>query len=352
MCEDKVNNADILLDWYDFHARKMPWRVSPKDRKAGIVPDPYHVWMSEIMLQQTTVAAVRAYFLKFTEQWPTVFDLAAAKDDDVMAAWAGLGYYARARNLLKCARRVAHNLGGVFPKQETELRDLPGIGHYTAAAIAAIAFDQSANVVDGNVERVMARYHAIKAPLPGSKPVLKDLAASMLPKARFGDYAQGLMDLGATICTPKNPACGICPWMQGCKARGEGLEKTLPAKVAKAVKPTRYGICFVILRKDGAVLLERRPEQGLLGGMYGWPGTEWGKARPPTAPPFPSDWHTVSEDVHHTFTHFHLKLRVLKTVVSLDFNWSPGKFFEKDQFNPDDLPTVMRKVWALAYRTS
>ena len=239
----------------------MPWRVSPADRKAGVLPDPYAVWMSEIMLQQTTVAAVRDYHRKFMAIWPHVRDLAAAEDADVMAAWAGLGYYARARNLLKCARAVVADHGGVFPDSYDELLKLPGVGPYTAAAVSAIALDRPETVVDGNVERVMARLYDIHAPLPGSKGELTTKAKELTPRARPGDYAQAVMDLGATICTPRSPACGICPWRDPCAARVAGTAAELPKKPPKKKTPTRYGIVYVARRTDGAWLLETRPEK-------------------------------------------------------------------------------------------
>ncbi|MEL6522068.1 MAG: A/G-specific adenine glycosylase, partial [Pseudomonadota bacterium] len=263
----------ILLSWYDRQARVMPWRVGPAERAKGIRPDPYRVWMSEVMLQQTTVAAVRSYFLTFTDRWPTVRDLAAAEDGDVMAAWAGLGYYARARNLLKCARVVAREHGGIFPDSREALLKLPGIGPYTASAIASIAFDEPATVVDGNVERVMARYYSVETSLPAAKPELTRLAEQLTPNARPGDYAQAVMDLGATICTPRSPACGICPWMDGCSARRAGNAAQLPRKAPKVAKPIRFGTAYLARRGDGAWLLERRPSKGLLGGMLGWPGS-------------------------------------------------------------------------------
>ncbi|SDW89054.1 A/G-specific adenine glycosylase [Roseicitreum antarcticum] len=265
--------ADQLLHWYDRNARVMPWRVSPADRAAGQRSDPYAVWLSEVMLQQTTVATVRDYFRKFIARWPTVQDLAAAQDADVMAAWAGLGYYARARNLLKCARAVSA-LGG-FPDTHAGLIALPGIGPYTASAVAAIAFDRAEVVVDGNVERVMARLHNDPTPLPAAKPRLTAYAAALTPQTRPGDYAQAVMDLGATICTPRNPACGICPLRTPCAARAEGTAVSLPRKTPKAAKPVRAGHIYLARSPQGAWLLERRPDRGLLGGMLGWPGSEW-----------------------------------------------------------------------------
>lgn len=329
-----------LLAWYDRAARVMPWRIGPAER-AGVRPDPYHVWLSEVMLQQTTVAAVRAYFHRFTARWPTVSDLAAAPDAEVMAEWAGLGYYARARNLLKCARVVAGELGGRFPQTASELRQLPGIGPYTAAAIAAIAFDEPAVVVDGNVERVVARLWAVQTPLPGAKPELTELAGRLTPAARPGDHAQAMMDLGATICTPRNLACAICPVRNWCAAQPLGIAAELPRKAPKAEKPTRLGLAYVAVNAAGDVLLERRPEKGLLGGMIGFPGSDWGD-NPTPAPPLPAGWREAPSEVRHTFTHFHLRLRVLVARVE-----GPG-FTSRANFAPAALPTVMRKVWDTA----
>lgn len=335
-----------LLNWYDIHAREMPWRVPPAARKVGVLPDPYAVWLSEVMLQQTTVAAVRDYHRKFMGIWPTVADLAAADDADVMAAWAGLGYYARARNLLKCARRVVADHGGVFPDTFDALLTLPGIGPYTAAAIAAIAFDRPETVVDGNVERVMARIHDIHTPLPKAKAELTNRAGELTPQKRPGDYAQAVMDLGATICTPRNPACGICPWRDGCAARQAGTAGELPKKTPKKKTPTRLGIVYIAQRNDGAWLLETRPETGLLGGMLGWPGSDWSDA-PEPAPPITADWTELGEEARHTFTHFHLRLRIMTAQVPNDAYPTRGKFIEKAAFRPAALPTVMRKVYDL-----
>ncbi|MFY0693272.1 MAG: A/G-specific adenine glycosylase [Paracoccaceae bacterium] len=340
-------SSDALLAWYDRHARQMPWRVAPADRAAGVQPDPYRVWLSEVMLQQTTVAAVRDYFEKFTRLWPTVHDLAAARDEDVMAAWAGLGYYARARNLLKCARAVVDTHQGVFPDTRDGLQSLPGIGPYTSAAISAIAYDLPEAVVDGNVERVMARLHAVETPLPTSKSELTARAADATPKLRPGDYAQAVMDLGATICTPKNPACGICPWRDPCKARARGIAAELPRKLPKPAKPTRRGIAYVARRSDGAWLLERRPESGLLGGMLGWPGSAWDTA-PSDTPPFEAAWRDPGLEVRHTFTHFHLRLEIRTAHVSGEIEPDFAQFVPHETFRPADLPTVMRKVFDLA----
>ncbi len=325
-----------LLAWYDAHARDLPWRVPPG---AGRRPDPYGVWLSEVMLQQTTVAAVRDYWHRFRATWPRVEDLAAAEDADVMAAWAGLGYYARARNLLKCARVVTKDHGGRFPETEEALLALPGIGSYTAAAIASIAFDNRAVVVDGNVERVCARLAAIQTPLPQAKPAIRAVADTLTPTARPGDHAQAMMDLGATICTPKAPACILCPLCDDCDARAAGIAADLPQKAPKKAKPERRG--FVYLAQSGEYwLTEMRPPQGLLGGMRAFPTSDWSDA-PTAAPPFAADWREVGE-VRHTFTHFHLTLTVLQT----DEQATP----DRGAWGPLDasaLPTVFAKAHAL-----
>lgn len=340
--------SDILLHWYDRHRRAMPWRALP-----GQASDPYCVWLSEIMLQQTTVATVGPYFERFLGLWPTIRDLAAADLDEVLHAWQGLGYYARARNLHKCAKFVATERGGVFPDTDSDLLKLPGIGPYTAAAIAAIAFGRKATVVDGNVERVMARLFAVEDPLPGSKDILRAHAAALTPETRCGDYAQAVMDLGATICSPKNPACGICPLNDRCDARRLGIEAYLPKKSPKAERPTRRGVAFWIVEPDGAVLLRRRVESGLLGGMMEVPSTDWvedGVWTPAEAlkhAPVLADWQPVQGLVRHTFTHFHLELTVLAARVEktgeVDGVWcAAGKFGDYA------LPTVMKKVVRLS----
>ena len=337
-----------MLNWYDAQARVMPWRTSPQDRAAGVLPDPYRVWLSEVMLQQTTVATVRGYFLRFTQRWPTVAALAAAADDDVMAQWAGLGYYARARNLLKGARAVVADHGGAFPQDHAALLRLPGVGPYTAAAIGAIAFDLPLTVVDGNVERVMARLHNVQTPLPAARPALASLASTLTPVHRPGDYAQAVMDLGATICRPRNPACALCPLRLCCMAFAEGDPATLPRKTPKPEKPTREGTLWLGRRPDGALLLERRPDRGLLGGMLGFPGTDWdtkGGQMTGTAP-IRAEWAEAGE-VRHTFTHFHLRLQVLTAESS--GNPQRGSFVAHNRFAPGDLPTLMRKAYDLAF---
>lgn len=335
--------GSLLLAWYDRHRRALPWRALP-----GEAVDPYRVWLSEVMLQQTTTVAVAPYFRAFLERWPTIQALAAAPVEEVMHAWAGLGYYARARNLHECAKTVAGWRGGRFPEDEDSLRQLPGVGGYTAAAIAAIAFGRRAVVVDGNVERVMARLFAVTDPLPAVKPRLKELAAGLTPSVRCGDYAQAVMDLGATVCTPKSPACAICPWMGPCAARHQGIAAQLPAKSAKPERPLRRGLAFWTLRKDGAVLLRRRPPVGLLGGMMEVPSTDWraeawtlaeAAAQAPTA----AEWTVLPGLVRHGFTHFQLELAVAvgKTGPAPP---ARGIWCALDRLGDQALPTVMRKV--------
>ncbi|WP_417242048.1 A/G-specific adenine glycosylase [Celeribacter sp.] len=336
-----------LLAWYDAHARVLPWRIAPQDRARGIIPDPYRVWLSEIMLQQTTVAAVKAYFERFTALWPTVADLAAAPDDAVMAEWAGLGYYARARNLLKCARVIVAEHGGAFPNSHATLLTLPGIGPYTASAVSAIAFDAPETVLDGNVERVMSRLFLVEIPLPTSKPELMALATRLTPTARAGDYAQAVMDLGATVCTPKSPACDICPLVHVCRAHRSGVAAQLPKKVPKKPKPVRLGHVYVTRTAAKEWVLEKRPEKGLLGGMLGWPTSEWNEA-PSATPPYDAPWHHVGE-VRHTFTHFHL---ILSVHVAPCVTAPEGTVLvPQAAFRPSDLPTLMRKAFDLAQAT-
>jgi A/G-specific adenine glycosylase len=313
-----------VLAWYDAHARTLAWRA-PRGEPA----DPYRVWLSEIMLQQTTTPHATPYFLDFTRRWPTADALAAADAADVMAAWAGLGYYARARNLLACARVVARELGGRFPDTEDGLHALPGVGPYTAAAIAAIAFDRPANVVDGNVERVMARLFAVVTPLPAAKPELRRLAGSLVAADRPGDWAQALMDLGATVCRPAAPLCDVCPLIDACQARATGAPEAFPVRAAKTERPHRHGVAFR-LRNAGRVALVRRPPKGLLGGMLGLPTTPW-RAAPWTEAealahaPAASGWRLTGQ-IEHVFTHFSLTLAVWETradEAAPDFVWTP-----------------------------
>ncbi len=322
-----------LLDWYDAHGRTLAWRAPP-----GSPPfDPYRVWLSEVMLQQTTTPHATPYFQAFTARWPTVTDLASAEDSDVMAAWAGLGYYARARNLLACARAVARDHGGVFPDTEAGLLALPGVGAYTAAAVAAIAFGRPANVVDGNVERVVARLFAVGTPLPAAKPVLKRLAATLIADDRPGDWPQALMDLGATVCRPGKPLCGACPLTSWCAGYASGHPERWPLKAKKADRPHRTGVAWVLRDDRGRVALVRRPDKGLLGGMMGLPTSEWGVSQADAAPPVAGDWREAGA-IEHVFTHFSLTLSVQTATGSGDFLWT-----ELEQAL-NSLPTVFRKA--------
>ncbi|WFU02722.1 A/G-specific adenine glycosylase [Rhizobium sp. CB3171] len=336
-----------LLAWYDRHHRDLPWRVSPPMAARGIRPDPYHIWLSEVMLQQTTVPAVKAYFAKFLERWPTVDDLAAAPTDDVMAAWAGLGYYARARNLKKCAEAVAAEHDGRFPDTEDGLRALPGIGDYTAAAVAAIAFNRRAAVMDGNVERVISRLYAIAMPLPTAKPLMKQKVASLTPADRPGDFAQAMMDLGATICTPKRPACSLCPFNNACEALRLHDPEHFPVKAAKKEKPVRQGAAFVAVNDDGEIYLRRRIASGLLGGMTEVPTTGW-TARldgetSAAAAPFPADWQAAGS-VTHVFTHFELRLSIYRAQVASNTTHNDGWWEPVTNLEAQALPTVMKKA--------
>ncbi len=321
--------ANRLLGWYDRAARVLPWRVPPG---SAAVPDPYRVWMAEVMLQQTTVAAVAGYFERFTARWPTVADLAAADDADVMAAWAGLGYYARARNLLACARAVTSEHAGTFPDSEAGLRALPGVGDYTAAAVAAIAFGRPAVVVDANIERVIARHRLIETPLPAAKRDIKAELAPLVPADRPGDFAQALMDLGATICTSRSPACGICPVMADCRARGRTDIERLPVKPPKKAKPHRHGLAYWI-EQGGRVWLVRRPDEGMLGGMRALPGGDW--ADMPVR-----ESGIVSVD--HGFTHFDLTLTLVRREAQDAA--AEGIWWPISDLDAAGLPTLYRKL--------
>ncbi len=348
----KASVTEAMLTWYDAERRDLPWRYAP-GRKA----DAYRVWLSEIMLQQTTVKAVIPYFEKFTKLWPTVTDLAAADEEDVLRAWAGLGYYSRAQNLLRCARFVADTYDGVFPRHVPELIKLPGIGPYTAAAISSIAFDEPVLPIDGNIERVISRFFAIETPLPKSKPDIRDRAQHLTASNRAGDFAQAMMDLGATVCTPKRPSCLMCPIQTGCAARQRGLETVLPHKAVKPDRPIRRGIAFVAVSEDGAVLLRQRPDTGLLARMIEVPSTEWLEDMPEEAevlrtPPVKADWWRVPGMVTHTFTHFRLEIEVFRATVpknaALTF-WADAKrcrWVHRRKLEHEALPSVMRKIIA------
>ncbi len=355
MTIDKTNLravSDLLLAWYDRSRRDLPWRYAP-----GMTADPYRVWLSEIMLQQTTVKAVVPYFEAFTRQWPKVGDLAAAPLDDVLAAWAGLGYYARARNMHACAVVVTRMHGGVFPASEAALLELPGIGPYTAAAVICIGHGLKATPVDGNVERVVSRLFAVRETLPGSKPKLRAHAATLTPDQRAGDFVQAMMDLGATICTPKSPSCLICPLVGPCRANALGIANELPAKDAKAERPIRFGVAFVVERDDGAVLLRRRAPTGLLGGMIEVPSTEWLAEMPGdnvirSAAPVDATYADIDATVVHVFTHFRLELAVRRATVSASvarkLPVAAGRFVPRAELDNEALPTAMRKVLVAA----
>jgi A/G-specific adenine glycosylase len=340
-------SADLLV-WYDRHHRELPWRVSPKARASGRLAEPYHIWLSEVMLQQTTVQAVKAYFVKFLTLWPTVADLAAADTEDVMKAWAGLGYYARARNLKKCAEAVVALHGGRFPQTVEGLRELPGIGDYTSAAVAAIAFDIRALVMDGNVERVVSRLFAVREALPGAKPILKAHLETLTPWERPGDFAQAMMDLGATICTPKRPACSLCPWRENCMALANDDPEKFPFKAARKDKPVRQGAAFVAMDERGRVLLRKRIDSGLLGGMTEVPTTAWNSNRDGAtgteAAPFDAGW-KASGAITHVFTHFELRLSVYRADVnSADLAADEGWWEPVTNLETQALPTVMKKA--------
>jgi A/G-specific adenine glycosylase len=338
------NLSAELLAWYDRHRRVLPWRAL-----AGQRTPPYAVWLSEIMLQQTTIAAVIPYFLRFLDRWPTVADLAAAPLDDVLTEWAGLGYYARARNLHACAKAVVERHGGIFPADREALKALPGIGDYTSGAIAAIAFDIPAAAVDGNAERALSRVFAIETPMPAAKPELRAIGESLVPPDRPGDFAQALMDLGATICTPRKPSCVLCPWRDSCRALALGIAETLPRKAEKAARPHRSGIAFWVVDGTGAVLLRRRAEKGLLGGMMEVPSTEW-VAAPPSegavqaVAPVKAEWRILPGQVRHVFTHFELTLTVWAAKVPGRGDSKVGTWITLERFGDYALPSLMMKV--------
>lgn len=345
-----LQDTDILafrekiLNWYDEHKRVLPWRAVD-----GVLQDPYKVWLSEIMLQQTTVPAVIPYFLKFTQMWPDVYSLARANQTELMNEWAGLGYYARARNLHACAKKIADDFHGEFPKEEDILKTLPGIGEYTAAAIRSIAFDLPSTVVDGNIERIMARYCAIHTPLPKGKPDIKKKAAQFAGDNTFrcGDYAQALMDLGATVCTPKSPKCDICPIEDTCLARTMKTQEDFPYKEKKKISPKKLGYVYLITDSQDRVLLEQRGENGLLGGMIGLPTSEWlqEKRVHHNLVAAQSDMIVLDHDIKHIFTHFILHLRPC-VIKIIDNRHLPNSFFwvDKNEFSNQKFPTVFKKA--------
>jgi len=336
-------DARALLAWYDRRRRDLPWRARPGERA-----DPYAVWLSEIMLQQTTVEAVKPYFDAFLARWPNVEALASAPLDEVMKAWAGLGYYARARNLHACAQRLAFERGGIFPKKEAELLSLPGVGPYTAAAVAAIAFDAPTVAVDGNVERVVARLFAIDRPLREAKRELRDRAQTLLPASRFGDFTQALMDLGATVCTPRGPRCDLCPFAPACAAARRGETERFPVKAQSLAKPLRRGAAFV-LTSGGAALLRTRPMRGLLGGMSEFPSTpfrvDFDPSRARAHAPAAARWRELPGEVEHVFTHFSLRLTIFAaTLPPPPPDIENGRWTPLSRLAEEGLPTLMRKV--------
>lgn len=339
-------SAGTLLAWYDRHRRRLPWRAENDAR-----PDPYAVWLSEIMLQQTTVKAVAPYYERFLTRWPTVSDLSSVMLEDVLKLWAGLGYYARARNLHACARAILEKHGGVFPDTEEELLALPGIGPYTAAAIAAIAFGRKATPVDGNIERVISRLFALEEALPAAKPRIKALAETLTPENRPGDFAQAMMDLGASICSPKKPACSLCPWSEPCVAHKRGDQETFPRKTPKANGKLRRGAAFVVTRADGALLARTRPDKGLLAKMTEVPTTEWShhfdEREALMHAPLKAKWHRAVGAVNHVFTHFPLELAVYRTKVPNTTRAPKGmRWIPAGEITGEAFPNLFRKVIA------
>ncbi|MCY4183837.1 MAG: A/G-specific adenine glycosylase [Rhodobacteraceae bacterium] len=339
--------SDKLLAWYDHNGRTLPWRMK-KGSDCTSKPDPYRIWISEIMLQQTTVPVVTKYYEKFLDLWPTVEDLANAIHDEVMACWAGLGYYTRARNLIPCAKRIVMDHDGKFPSTSGELLDLPGIGTYTASAIQAIAFDLSVPVVDGNAERVYSRVTGLTTPLPRSKPEIKRIAEQMTPLGRSGDYAQAIMDLGSIVCKPKMPNCPHCPWNGFCQSYRLGLQNEIPYRQPKTPKPTRSGIMYVCLSENNHFMLERRPQSGLLGGTLGWPGFGWDKGSGGKFPELTGGLELPGE-ISHVFTHFKTSIAVRAGVVeSSEFSSLDVAWVDQEGFDASKLPTLMRKVFTHA----
>lgn len=338
--------AHRLLQWYFINAREMPWRIQPHDHAQGVRADPYHIWLSEVMLQQTQVATVKDYFLKFVKKWPTVFDLANSDQEDVLKAWAGLGYYSRARNLKKCADMVVAEHQGQFPSTFEELKKLPGIGDYTASAIASIAFDQPVAVLDGNVERVISRHRRIEAYFPDAKPQVKEILADILDPEKPGEFAQATMDLGATVCTPKRPTCSLCPINQDCLGFKHQDAELFPYKKPKALKPTRKGAAFVMQNSAGEIFLCKRSDTGLLASMTQVPTTNWNSRQDGSVDiseaPVAADWQNTGI-AKHTFTHFHLELTVWRAKM-IQANEMQGWWCKEQELKDEALPTVMLKA--------
>ena len=342
--------TSLLLDSYDANARQLAWRIGPHESKKGVFQEPYKVWLSEIMLQQTQVTTVHAYFLKFVRRWPSLQDLAAADQEDVLKMWAGLGYYSRARNLKKCADIVVADYGGIFPRSAIELKNLPGIGDYTSAAIAAIAYGENIAVVDGNVERVMARRHEISTPLPAAKNEIRKLVSQLVPTKRPGDFAQAMMDLGATICLPKNPNCAQCPWSENCGARENSTQLSFPVKAPKKAKPLRRTAAFVLINEGHEIFLRKRPESGMLAGMSEVPSGDWSVRKDGAmgvdAAPIKGEWCDVGT-VRHVFTHFTLEMKVY-FCTGIKPPKMNGWWVHRDSVMDEALPSLMKKAITLA----
>ena len=337
--------SSTLLGWYEYHARELPWRISPQKTILGVFQDPYRVWLSEIMLQQTRVQTVIPYFEEFTCKWPDLKSLAASEIDDVITAWAGLGYYSRARNLHKCAKKIVDEFGAIFPQTDKELQSLPGIGEYTSAAIRAIAFNQKATVVDGNIERVMARLFAISLPKSKIKKRVYQHTKKLTPSYRPGDFVQALMDLGATICKPKIPLCDLCPLQMQCLASQKELQYDLPKPSAKTKIPTREGVLYIVMDQNDAFILERRPEFGLLAGTLGWPGYNWDK-RTVEIDFSDQNFEDVPGQIQHVFSHFCAKISIKTGRIFRDDRLNPNYvFIPKEDFDPQSIPVLMRKAF-------
>lgn len=340
--ESLAIDADAVLAWYDRHARRLPWRVPPADRARGVMPDPYRVWLSEIMLQQTTIAAATSYFANFTALWPDVRALAAAPLEAVLVEWAGLGYYARARNLHACARAVVERHGGIFPTRAVDLEALPGIGPYTGAAIASICHDEQVGVLDGNVERVLARYLALDVPVRAAKPRLRAILDAAVPE-RAGDFAQAMMDLGATICAPRATRCMLCPLFGGCRAAATGVPLRYPVAAPRQARPVRFGHAYVLRDGAGRVLLRRRGATGLLASMTETPGSQWGETLETPVFPVSGAWRRAGQVVH-VFTHFRLELEVWTARVDSHDPGAAGWWAAPEALDEEALPSLFRKV--------
>lgn len=341
--------ASKLLKWYDKNARSLPWRIPPIDTKQDIKPDPYHTWLSEIMLQQTQVTVVKEYYKLFVLKWPTIVDLASANDKEILEAWAGLGYYRRAHNLIKCSKIIVNDYKGLFPKDEKSLLSLPGVGAYTSAAIRSIAFNKRAIVIDGNIDRIICRLFAIRKPIMQSKKTIKSYASKLVPANRFGDYAQALMDLGSKICTPQKPRCYECPISKNCESYKLNLVNQIPYPKSRKRKPSRFGFAFVTLIKNNIVILERRSKENLLGGMLCFPCSDWEESEEVKFdPPFGKDWIVINKTITHVFSHFILKLKVARCTIE---NPPPGYIqIPLKNFNINSLPSLMRKVYNISFK--